>query len=88
LIYRLQYQIGSGDIKTLGQWREVYEGEYYPVSIDLSFLSGQKVKFIFTVFANGSSHEDFALWVTPRITRQSSERPTAVPTKTATSTYP
>lgn len=98
MIYRLQYQIGNGDIKTLGQWREVYEGQYYPVNIDLSFLSGQKVKFIFTVLANGSSHEDFALWITPRITRQSSEPPTKTPaptktatptaTATATSSYP
>jgi hypothetical protein len=98
MIYRLQYQIGNGDIRTLGQWREIYEGEYNTVSIDLSFLKGQRVKFIFTVLANGSSHEDFALWITPRITRQSSEAPTvtpnpsptgtATPTATATSSYP
>ena len=91
MIYRLQYQIGTGNIRTLGQWREVYEGQYYPISIDLSFLRGERVKFIFTVLANGSSHEDFALWVTPRITRQSSQPPTATftpvtPTATATST--
>jgi hypothetical protein len=93
VIFRLQYQVGGGGIRTLGQWREVYEGEYYPVSIDLSTLSGEKVKFIFTVFANGSSHEDYALWVNPRITRQSSEpatktpKPaTATPTGTPTST--
>jgi hypothetical protein len=89
VIFRLQYQVGGGGIRTLGQWREVYEGEYYPVSIDLSTLSGEKVKFIFTVFANGSSHEDYALWVNPRITRQSSEPPTKTPkpaTATATAT--
>jgi hypothetical protein len=92
MIYRLQYQIGNGNIQTIGQWREVYEGEYYPVNIDLSFLAGQNVKFIFTVLANGSSHEDFALWITPRITRQSSQPPTSTPTvtptPTATSSYP
>jgi hypothetical protein len=86
MIYRLQYQIGNGDIKTLGQWREVYEGEYYPVNIDLSFLAGENVRFIFTIYANGSSHEDFALWITPRITRQSSQPPTSTPT--ATPSYP
>lgn len=92
MIYRLQYQIGNGDIKTLGQWREVYEGEYYPVNIDLSFLNGERVKFILTVLANVSSHEDFALWINPRITRQSSQPPTATPvpslspTVTATAT--
>jgi hypothetical protein len=86
MVYRLQYQIGKGDIQTIGQWREVYEGEYFPVNVDLSFLAGKKVKFILTVLSNGSSHEDFALWVTPRITRQSSQPPTATPTATQTAT--
>lgn len=90
IIYRLQYQIGNGDIRTLGQWRELYEGGSSGINIDLSPLSGQKVKFILTVLANGSSHEDFALWVNARITRLSAQPPTATytPTKqpTATST--
>lgn len=92
MIYRLQYQIGNGDIRTLGQWREVYEGQYYALNVDLSFLNGERVKFILTVLANGSSHEDFALWITPRITRQSSQPPTTTPvpslspTATATAT--
>jgi len=100
VVFRLQYQIGNGSIRTLGQWREVYEGGNYPISIDLSSLSGERVKFIFTVLANGTSHEDFALWILPRITRRSSTPPTATfttspsptatgsatPTATATST--
>jgi len=86
VIFRLQYQVGNGGIRTLGQWRELYEGQFYPLNIDLSTLSGEKVKFILTVFANGSSHEDFALWVDPRITSQSSAPATATPTRTATST--
>jgi len=92
MIFRLEYQIGKESVKTLGQWREIYEGEYYPVNIDLSFLSGQKVKFILTVFTNGTSHEDFALWINPRIARQSNQPPTATftpsltPTVTATAT--
>jgi len=84
VIFRLQYQVGSGGIRTLGQWREVYEGQYYPLNIDLSTLSGEKVKFILTVFANGSSHEDHALWIDPRITRHSSKPPTPTPTRTKT----
>lgn len=80
VIFRVQYQIGNkGDIKMLGQWREIYEGEYYPVSIDLSGLRGEKVKIILSVLANGNSHEDFAVWVTPRITRLSSQPPTSYP---------
>ncbi len=86
IVYRLQYQNSNGEIRTLGQWREVYEGESYAINIDLSSLSGQKVKFILTVLANGSSHEDFALWVNARISRLSSQPPTATSTPTATAT--
>ena len=86
MIYRLQYQIGSGDIRTIGQWRELYEGDSYAINVDLSFLSGQNVKFILTVLANGSSHEDYALWINPRITRLSSQPPTATFTPTVTAT--
>jgi hypothetical protein len=88
VIFRLQYQIGGGEIKTLAQWQEVYEGLYFPISVDLSSLRGEKVKFILTVLANGTSHDDFALWVTPRITRQSSNPATSAvtPTPSLTST--
>ena len=80
--FRLSYQIGNGQVRTLGQWREIYEGQFYTVNIDLSSLRGQRVKFILTVFTNGNSHEDFALWMSPRITRQSSQPPTATFTST------
>ena len=86
IIYRLQYQVGNNGIRTLGQWRELYEGGSYAINLDLSSLSGQKVKFILTVLANGSSHEDFALWVNARITRPSSQPPTATSTPTSTAT--
>jgi len=92
VIFRLEYQIGGGEIKRLGQWQEVYEGKYYSVNVDLSSLSGEKVKIILTVLANGTSHDDFALWINPRITRQSAQAPTATftltppPTNTATGT--
>ena len=96
MVFRLQYPIGNGSVRTLGQWREVYEGRYYPINIDLSTLNGENVKFILSVLSNGSSHEDFALWINPRITRQSSQPPTATytpvtptiapPTATATFT--
>ncbi|MCK7522157.1 MAG: hypothetical protein MZV64_33005 [Ignavibacteriales bacterium] len=56
------------------------------MDIDLSFLSGQKVKFILTILANGSSHEDYGLWVNPSITRQSAQPPTATPTPTLSPT--
>jgi hypothetical protein len=86
MVFRLQYQIGNGSVQTLGQWREVYEGRSYPINIDLSTLSGENVKFILTVLANGSSHEDYALWINPRITRQSAQPPTATLTNTPPTT--
>ena len=84
VVFRLQYQIGNGDIRTLGEWREVYEGQFFPVNVDLRSLNGERVKFILTVLANGTSHDDFALWVNPRITRQSAQPATAIFTPTAT----
>ena len=88
MIFRLQYQIGSDSVKTLGQWREVYEGQSYPINIDLSPLSGENVRFILSVLANGSSHEDYAIWINPRITRQSSQPATATFTSTPPTVIP
>ena len=92
VIFKLQYQVGNGAIQTLGQWNEIYEGKSYSINVDLSSLNGQKVKFILTILANGSAHEDYALWIAPRISRVSAQPPTATftpslsPTVTATAT--
>lgn len=86
MIFMLEYQIGNGAVQTLGQWHEIYEGEHYPIDIDLSFLNGKNVKLILTVLANGSSHEDYGLWVNPVITRQSAKPATITPSPTVTLT--
>lgn len=86
MIFKLQYQIGNGNVRTLGQWTEIYEGGYYAVNIDLSGLDGQKVKFILSILANGSPHEDYGLWIAPRITRLSAQPPTATSTTSLTPT--
>ncbi len=83
VVFRLDYQVGNGNIRTLGRWYEAYEGEYSTVDIDLSSLAGQNVKFILVVLANGSPHQDNALWFAPRITRLGTPPP---PTRTPTST--
>jgi hypothetical protein len=85
VVFKLQYQIGGGDIVTLGQWNEVYEGKYTSLNIDLSSLSGNNVKFILQVTANGSPNQDNALWFAPHITRLGTMPPTA--TFTVTSTF-
>lgn len=85
VVFRLDYQIDGGDIRTLGQWVEAYEGKYYPVDVDLSSLSGENVKFMLIVTSNGSQNQDNALWVAPRIIRMGNA-PTATPTFTVTNT--
>jgi hypothetical protein len=91
VFFNLHYQIGGGSQHGLGRWNEAYEGKYYVVDIDLSDLSGENVKFILGVEANGSASQDEALWIRPRITRRGSPPPTDTPTPTnsltATATF-
>lgn len=86
VIFRLDYQIGDGAVKKIGQWNEVYEGQWYSLDIDLSALKGENVKFILTVLANGSSFKDFAIWIDPQILRPGAPPPTFTPTVTPTAT--
>ncbi len=86
VIFQVGYQIGGGDIKTLGRWNEAYEGKYFPVDIDLSSLAGNNVKFFLLVTANGSPNQDNALWFAPHITRLGTPPPTSTPTPTFTVT--
>ncbi|HEX9018693.1 MAG TPA: NBR1-Ig-like domain-containing protein [Anaerolineaceae bacterium] len=81
--FQLDYQIDNGSITTLGSWGEKYEGNTTQVDVDLSSLAGKNVQFILTVFANGASDQDRALWLLPRIV---TPQPTATPTRTPTVT--
>jgi hypothetical protein len=68
--FRLDYQVGSEPIRTFwGPFRERYEGQNYPVDLDLSSLAGRDVKFILTVLALGTPSGDLPLWVGPYIYR-------------------
>jgi len=67
--FRLDYQVGSGPVKTLKSFSEKIDGMYYRFDIDLSSLAGQSVKFILTVLASGSPTGDRAVWSGPRIAR-------------------
>lgn len=85
VIFRLEYR-SSGVVKTLGSWHEVYEGQYYPIDMDLSGLAGKTVKFILMVSANGGNNEDYAIWLHPHIIRQGNPPPTLTPSLTPTMT--
>ncbi len=80
--FRLDYQIGSGPVKTFWTFKEKYEGLYYRANLDLSSLAGQNVKFILTILASGSPTGDRALWGAPRIVRGGTVPPTSTPTVT------
>jgi hypothetical protein len=70
LNFQLDYQIGTGSIQTLKTWHEVYDEKITQVDVDLSSLAGNDVKFILTVFSNGSSAQDRAQWLAPRIIKK------------------
>ncbi|MCQ3936640.1 MAG: hypothetical protein DPW18_06290 [Chloroflexi bacterium] len=87
--YSLNYQIGSGPVKTFWTFREKYEGWTYNVNLNLNALAGQDVKFILVTSAYGSPTGDRALWVNPIISRAGAGTPpTATPTVTGTPPTP
>jgi hypothetical protein len=68
--FRLDYQTGNDPIRTYwGPFRERYEGQNYPMDVDLTPLAGKDVKFILTVLALGTPSGDLPLWIGPYIYR-------------------
>ncbi len=65
--FQLNYKDASDSLYPLGQWTEVYDGNITSLDIDLSPLAGQTVRFVLAVMANGSSAQDWAFWLFPRI---------------------
>ncbi len=86
VVFRLDYQTGSGPINTFWAFVEKYEGQFYQVNLDLSSLAGQDVKFILTVLATGSPTGDRAMWVGPIIFNSTAASATSTPTSPATAT--
>jgi hypothetical protein len=87
VIFQLNYQIGDGNITTLWQTNELYDGHSTLVDTDLSSLAGNSVKFTLNALTNGLFKNDQAVWVNPRIERQDSLiTPTVTPTVTPTPT--
>ncbi len=95
VVFRLDYQTGSGPITTYWAFIEKYEGQYYQADLDLSPFVGQDVKFILHVQSVGSATGDRAVWAAPIIYNPNvgaatgptaTATPTSTPTPTATGT--
>jgi hypothetical protein len=68
--FRLDYQTGNDPIRTYwGPFRERYEGQNYPMDVDLTPLAGKSVKFILTVLTLGTPNGDLPVWIGPYIYR-------------------
>lgn len=68
--FQLNYILdGSGQVRTLDSWTQIYDGEFEKIDIDLTPFAGRDVEFILTVLSNGDSTEDWAQWLYPRIMR-------------------
>jgi hypothetical protein len=64
--FQLKYREG-GVVKSLNEWTKSCNGTLTNVDVELNSLAGKMVEFILTVDANGSSTEDWAVWVAPRV---------------------
>jgi hypothetical protein len=87
--FQLDYQVDNGKISSFGTWEKYYDGETLVLDEDLSSLEGESVNFILSVYANGSTSGDRALWVQPRLVhvgKTATPTLTRTPTKTRTPT--
>ncbi len=65
----LRYRVEGGTLKTLNQWDIKYADAPVKIDQDLSALAGKKVNFVLQVVTNGSSAQDWAYWVNPRVVK-------------------
>lgn len=61
------YEDGVAGLKQLNQWDLKYSDTPLAVDVDLSGLAGKKISIVLQVVANGSSQQDWAQWVNPRV---------------------
>jgi hypothetical protein len=64
--FQLNYK-EAGVLKSLGEWTETCDGALRSVDVDLTSLAGKSVEFVLGVLANGSSAQDWAVWIAPQI---------------------
>jgi hypothetical protein len=70
ITFELGYQLGEGKLQPLGSWRQVYDGVFEKISIDLSALAGQMVELVLTVRSNnGTAIDNAGFWLAPVVIR-------------------
>jgi photosystem II stability/assembly factor-like uncharacterized protein len=77
--FRIDYILPNGVQKTLWSWKEAYDRRFYRANLDLTSLTGQKVKFVFMLLSTGLASGDRAIWGSPRIVRTGTTQPPAPP---------
>ncbi len=81
VIFRLDFKnLANGNIRNLGAWQEIYDGEVTKIDIDLSQHAGKRVRFILTVLVNGGEPARAnAFWFVPGIAHVPSPTSTQIP---------
>lgn len=67
--FRVDISSTSGPALSLGSWRVQYANAPVQINIDLSPYAGSTLNFNLSVSTNGSSAQDWAYWVKPRIVK-------------------
>jgi len=67
--FELLYRIEGSNVQTLGAWEEKNDDRFARLDVDLSSLRDETVTFILRVSNSGSSNDDVAYWLHPRIVR-------------------
>jgi hypothetical protein len=67
VIFEIKVSIDGGATTSLKSWPESYDGNFTLVDIDLSTYAGHSVQFTLIVNNNGSSQNDQAVWLAPKI---------------------
>jgi hypothetical protein len=65
----ISYSINGGEAQQLGKWVQTYDEDITRIDLDLSFLAGKNVTFIFTTRARDDGMDNMVFWLMPRIMR-------------------
>ena len=68
VLFQLNYK-EAGELFPIAKWEEACDGRLSEVDVDLSYLAGRTINPVFAVQVNGSSAQDWAVWIDARIER-------------------